>query len=99
MLIHGQGAASDGDATVLNKNNLHKACNKDDEEEHEVIEETSEYIIFLNSKLSGIDFIEYLHKHKGVEHQCVVACFLRWNQETCGWIIVNSEEFFILSVR
>jgi hypothetical protein len=79
MFIHGQGAASDWDTTVLNKNNLDSNGNKDDEKEHEVIEETGEYIIFLYSKLSGIDLIEHLHKHEGIEHQGVVACFLRWN--------------------
>lgn len=44
MLVQGQGASSDGLATILDEEDLHNDRGDDDADEEEVVKETSEHV-------------------------------------------------------
>ena len=48
-----------------------------DEEEHEIVEETIEHVVFLLTKLTSVDLIEKLHENEGLENNSVSLDFCR----------------------
>lgn len=50
--------------------------NDNDEEELEVVEETTEDVEFFPSELSAVELIEEVHEDKGVEDHSVMFKFM-----------------------
>lgn len=65
--------------SVLDQGNLDYNGQKDHKCKEEVVEETSEHVVFLVSEFSGVDFIEDLAEDEGVEDHCVVEGLLSGN--------------------
>ena len=69
---------ADGDgthwgATKLHHEVLNRHCWEEDEQEERVVEETSKNIVLFDSELSGVDLVEDLHAHEGLENNRVVS--------------------------
>lgn len=90
MLIQGKRGGTYWYSTVLNEEVLHDNRTNNDAQEQEVVEESGEDVVLLESKLSGVDFVEDLHKDKGVEDQSVVLSLLGSSKCAIDW--VNDEE-------
>ena len=90
VLFECQGGGSDRDTTILHKDILHDAGADDDIQEEEVVEETLEYVVLFNTKLSCIDLVEYLHEDKSVEDYSKMLCLLSC-EEAASYRVDNIE--------
>ena len=83
VLFECQGGGSDRDTTILHEDILHDAGADDDIQEEEVVEETLEYVVLFNTKLSCIDLVEYLHEDKGIEDNGKMLSLLSSEEAAC----------------
>lgn len=99
MFLVVQWSSSNWFATILDKNTLNNNCENDNEEEEEVVEKSVEDVVFFHSKLSCIDFVEYLHKDKHVEDQSVVLGLQSWLFNTINSFIEWSSFLIIRNAK
>ena len=72
MLLDTQRANSNIDSAILNNKNLCNRCNDLDDNKELVVAEVLEDVDLPVLNLSGVDLVELLHEHEGVEEECSV---------------------------
>ena len=105
MLLPGKRNCSDRLATILNEGALYNNGKNNDEKEEQVVEETLENIVDL-AQLTGVDLVEHLHEHEGMENEGIVLNLLIVHHLNCltincysvveinTLIILKSEDLF-----
>lgn len=76
MLIGGQRNCSQGLPTKLNAGKLDGDGENEDDDEEGVVEEVLENVDLRRLELPGVDLIEHLHQHEGVEEYAVMLAIL-----------------------
>lgn len=72
MLFWGERPASKRSSSILDEHSLNSNGKYNDYQEEPVVKERCENIVLVSSKLSRVDFIEYLHHNECLENQSVV---------------------------
>lgn len=76
MLVHRKGCTSNSLTTVLDEGKLYCDCQRDNEDEHPIVEEVGEHIIVMFVDFATVDLVKDLHKDKRVEDHCVVIAIV-----------------------
>ena len=66
----------------FNEHELHGGLSTDDEQEEEVVEEPSEWVVLLFSDFPGVELVEDLHEDESVENdgiQSLSVCAFNWS--------------------
>lgn len=77
-MVSVERVAFNDSATDLNKNHLDDECKDNNGKEVWVLEDTREDVEFTVLNLTGIELIEELHEHEGLEHHGVMEKLLGW---------------------
>lgn len=72
MLLSVQGDSSERVSTELNAADLDHDGDHKNEQEERIVEEVLEDVDFVRFQLSGVDFVEDLHQHEGIEENAVM---------------------------
>ena len=86
MLLDSQRTNSNVDTSILNNKNLCYCCDDLDDDKELVVAEMLEDVDLPVLDLSGVDFVELLHEHKGVEEEGAVLEELRVVADDVGHV-------------
>jgi len=93
VALPAEGDRAQGCASVLDHTYLDANCGKDDTDEEEVVEESSEYVVLELADLAGVDLVEDLHEDERVEDQSEVSQLIIVVIEGGSFGILNAEYF------
>jgi hypothetical protein len=67
---------------------LHNKSQPSNKQEETIVKETSEYIEFTGSELSGVDLVKELHEDEYLEDHCVEVGLVGWctDLHRCAWV-------------
>lgn len=92
MFMNWQGRYFHGIASIFNNEQLNYNCSYNNENKEWINTKSIKHIYFFPFKLSGIDFIKYLHEHKNIKEHSKMFSILN-----CPNIIMytawNSKDF------